>query len=246
MEYVCRKYEVKKILEAPSFGFTGLSGINSLGLAQKGYIVSLLDHSTERLEMIRSIWIKSKQTLDGHYVLDYSTLPFQDNFFDLSWNFSALWFVADLKMFLKELSRVTNKVILLAVPNRKGLGYISQKLAGKDDLKKYLQEEFIIPRNFKRIMAALGWKLQEENYIDCPPWPDIGMPKEKFLAKFGLKWLIRESEEDKTPLTIMDYYLGRDEKFLEKMMQHFWFEKKAPRFIKMFWAHHHYYIFTKD
>lgn len=246
MESVCKEYNVNKILEAPSFGFTGLSGINSLGLAQKGYSVSLLDHNAERLENIKNIWSELGQSFNGHYVSDYNQLPFQDNHFDLSWNFSALWFVTDLEKFLRELSRVTSKVIVLTVPNRKGLGYVSQKLAGRDDLKKYLQEKFIIPKNFTKIMLALGWKLMEQNYIDCPPWPDIGMSKEKFLAKFGLKWLIRESDEKKAPLTIMDYYSGKNEQFPDKMMQHYWFENKAPRFIKMFWAHHRYFIFVNS
>lgn len=245
MESICEQFHVKKILEAPSFGFTGLSGINSLGLAQKGRSVSVLDHDVERLEKIQAIWAEAGQALDGYHVSDYSILPFPDQQFDLSWNFSALWFVSDLDKFLQELTRVTSKVIVLAVPNRRGLGYISQKLAGKEDLKKYLKERFIIPKNFKIIMTRLGWNLQEWNYIDCPPWPDIGMPKEKFLAGLGLKWLLPKEKEKKAPLTIMDYYAGKDEDFPKKMMQHYWLEKKAPRFLKMFWAHHRYFIFIK-
>lgn len=246
IESICESYDVNKVLEAPAFGFTGLSGINSMGLAQNGRSVSVVDHDAERLKKIHAVWTEAGQTVDGRYVSDYNHLPFDDQYFDLSWNFSALWFVSDLDKFLRELARVTSKVIVLAVPNRKGMGYISQKLAGKDDLKKYLKEDFIIPKNFKMIMGYLGWALKEWNYIDCPPWPDIGMPKEKFLAGIGLKWLLPKEQETKAPLTIMDLYTGKDRGFVDKMMQYFWLEKNAPRFFKMFWAHHRYFVFIKD
>ena len=59
----------------------------------------------------------------------------------MSWNFSALWFVKDLKKFLYELTRVTDKVIFLSVPNRSGIGYLTQKYSGKKDMKKYLIEK---------------------------------------------------------------------------------------------------------
>ena len=84
-------------------------------------------------------------------------------------------------------------------------------------------------------------KLIENDYIDCPWWPDIGMPKAKFLKYFGLDWLIKE--KNNSPVTIMDYYDGKDANFASKMMKHYWFEKNAPDFIKKFWSHHKYFLF---
>ncbi|MCF7794251.1 MAG: class I SAM-dependent methyltransferase [Candidatus Cloacimonetes bacterium] len=247
LDQICLTFGVQKVLEAPSFGFTGLSGINSMNLTKQGKKVSIVDNDKNRLEKIKKVWNDADLDIHAQFSKDFSKLPFSDKSFDLSWNFSALWFAKDLDLFLQEMIRTTRKVIMLCVPNRAGIGYLSQKFLGKDDLKKHLKEDFIIPRNFKRIMIKNNWDLLDSGYIDCPPWPDIGMPKEKFLKIFGLSWLIK-SETDPKPLTIMDYYNDIDPDFADKMMQHSWFERSAPNFIKRFWAHHRYFIFvpTKD
>ncbi len=241
LETICKHFNISSVLEAPSFGFTGLSGINSMGLAKDGKKITLLDNDKERIELIEKVWEEMGISLKIEYSKEFNSLPFADDSFDLSWNFSALWFVDDLSDFLKELTRVTSKVILLCVPNRSGMGYISQKILGHKELKKHLKEENIIPGNIKREMKKNSWMLIDSNYIDCPPWPDIGMPKEKFLKIFGLSWLIKKKEH--IPMTIMDYYSGKEPDFPEKMMSHFWFEKIAPKILKTFWAHHKYFLF---
>jgi len=156
LEETCEQFGVQSILEAPTFGFTGISGINSLYMAQQGCQVSLLDHNINRLGLIQSIWDEVKQPVDAKYIEDYSQLPYPDDAFDFSWNFSALWFVQNLRRFLQELTRVTSKVIMLCVPNRAGIGYITQKHFGKDELKLYLKEEYILPKNFCKEMKFLS------------------------------------------------------------------------------------------
>ncbi len=244
LESICRHFNISSVLEAPSFGFTGLSGINSMGLAKNGKMITLLDNDESRIELIGKIWEEMELFLKIGYSEKFNSLPFANDSFDLSWNFSALWFVDNLSVFLKELSRVTSQAILLCVPNRSGMGYISQKILGFKELKKHLKEENILPQNIKMEMKNNGWMLIDSNYIDCPPWPDIGMPKEKFLKIFGLSWLIKKKEH--IPMTIIDHYNGNDPDFSEKMMSHFWFEKKAPKILKTFWAHHRYFLFIPE
>ena len=244
LESICKHFNISSVLETPSFGFTGLSGINSMGLAKNGKRITLIDNDKSRIELIEKIWSKMNIPLKIEYAKVFDSIPFSDSSFDLSWNFSALWFVDDLSDFLKELTRVTSQVILLTVPNRSGMGYISQKILGFKELKKHLKEENILPKNLKKEMKNNGWMLIDSNYIDCPPWPDIGMPKEKFLKIFGLSWLIKKKEH--IPMTIMDYYNDNDPDFPGKMMSYFWFEKKAPKLIKTFWAHHRYFLFIPE
>ncbi|MCD6176658.1 MAG: class I SAM-dependent methyltransferase [Candidatus Cloacimonetes bacterium] len=244
LKSICNHFNISTILEAPSFGFTGLSGINSMSLAKNGKKITLVDNDKKRIELINKVWEKMELPLTIEYLKEFNSLSFADDSFDLSWNFSALWFVDDLSIFLKELTRVTSQAILLCVPNRSGIGYISQKILGFKELKKYLKEENILPRNIKREMKNNNWMLIDNNYIDCPPWPDIGMPKEKFLKIFGLSWLIKKKEH--IPMTIMDYYSGKDPDFPKKMMSHSWFEKKAPKILKTFWAHHKYFLFIPE
>lgn len=242
LEQTCNLFKVKKILECPSFGFTGLSGINSMDLARKGSEVHLMDNSRQRIELIEAVWKELDLPLRAHFSRDFSTQHFEVDSFDMTWNFSALWFVDDLEKFLQEICRITGKVIFICVPNRSGIGYLTQKYLGRKDLQRYLNEENIIPGKIGKIMNGLGWTLLKSDYIDCPPWPDIGMPKEKFLKIFGLQWLLPKTSEA-NPLTILDYYSGRNPAFQTEMLKHAWFEEKAPDFIKKFWAHHRYLLF---
>ena len=238
---MCKHFHIKKALETPSFGFTGLSGINSVFLAQQGIDITLMDNNKSRIGLIKKTWNELNLPVNIEYSSDFRKLPFENNAFDLSWNFSALWFVDDILNFLAELSRVTSKAIFICVPNRTGLGYLFQKMQGKKELKTQLKEENIIPKNFIRELKKLGWMLIDNKFIDCPPWPDIGMPKEKFLKIFGLHNLLKKKKHN--PISIMNYYSGENPQFPEEMMKHYWFEKKAPSFIKHFWAHHKYFLF---
>jgi len=241
LEQICKEFQINNLLEAPGFGFTGLSGINSLYLALKGKKITLADNDEKRINLIKSVWHEAGKEAGFYLAKHFSPLPFPDKTFDMSWNFSALWFVENLPEFLKELTRVTKKTILLCVPNISAIGYASQKYFGREDLKKYLKEENIFPESIKKAMADSGWKLKDSNYIDCPPWPDIGMAKKKFLSIFYLGWLVKEQ---KNTLSIMDYYTGKDPGFYDKMMKYYFFEKKAPSFIKKLWAHHRYFLYV--
>lgn len=242
---ICQKLGVSSLLEAPSFGFTGTSGINSLGFAKNDIDVSLVDDNPERIELIKKVWQQSNAELNAQYVKNFEELPFEDNSFDISWNFSALWFVNDLHKFLAELARVSKKAVILAVPNRTGIGYLNQKYTGKNDLAKYLTEDFIKEQNFIPIMKNLGFDLVEWNYFDCPPWPDIGMHKERFLKKMGLGFLVKKQKKPQKPLTVLDYWQNKDLNFANNMLKFYWLEKFAPKLFKKFWAHHKYYLFVK-
>lgn len=243
-------YKVKSVLETPSFGFTGLSGINSLGLALKDIFVNVTDSNFERLKLIEEVWSQFAVNANFDLIDDYSHLPYKDNSFDMAWNFSAIWFVDDLEQFLFELNRVSRKIILIMVPNRTGLGYLHQKYTGKNDLKDYLNEDFIKPENFIPCLKALGWKLMHDSHIDCPLWPDIGMSKEDFCEKLKISGLLnlletKQTQEVKEPLSILDYYNGKRPSMKEEMLKYNSFEKFAPVLFKKVWAHHHYYLFLK-
>ena len=87
-----QQYDVHTVLEAPAFGFTGLSGINSMDLARKGAAVTLLDHDPERVDRIRGVWAEVNLPLTAQAVKGYDTLPFDAQSFDMSWNFAAIWY----------------------------------------------------------------------------------------------------------------------------------------------------------
>ena len=182
------RYEVQSLLEAPSFGMTGLSGINSVWWALEGTRITLVDNRKERVEFIRNTW--KELSLEAAFLCehnDYTALSFQDNSFDMSWNFAALWAAPRLGEFLKELVRVTKNVILICVPNRLNIFNMLQSISKKDD--PVFHERNMNPAVIKGIMLRLKWSVREQGFFDIPPWPDIAMNKEDLLHRMGLKGL---------------------------------------------------------
>jgi len=242
---VASEQKIETVLESPSFGFTGLSGINSLGLALQGIAVTVTDTDKHRLELISEVWRAYQTDATFNLINADGELPYNDGAFDMSWNFSALWFIADLARFCSELCRVTQKVIVIMVPNRSGFGYKMQRRSGKDDLKRLLKEENIKPEIFTQLIKEQGWALKENAYIDCPLWPDIGMSKESFLKKLKLGWLLPKKKKPTKPLSILNYYNHSEPDMKERMMRYNFFEKYLPVWLKRYWSHHRYYIFIK-
>lgn len=242
---IADEYGILSALETPAFGFTGLSGINLLGLAKQGISISLEDHDEARLEKIKALWQNLAQNLQICVNKDYSKLDYPTNSFDLGFNFSALWFVADLRAFLSELSRCCKKAILLCVPNRSGLGYKMQIQDYTADKFPDLHPENIDPALVRFLMKKNGWYLKEKGFIDCPPWPDIGMNKELWLNKvLGKK--TPESATPTKPVSILPYYQGSDPDFERRMLSLSFIESFAPDIFKQIWAHHYFMLFLPD
>ncbi len=240
-----QQYKIQSIIETPSFGFTGLSGINLLALAQKGCCISLEDHDAERIELIRQLWENLSLPLEIRFNSDYRQLDYPDNHFDMGYNFSAMWFTQDIKQFLYELCRVCSKLIIICVPNRKGIGYRMQIKDYHPDVYPKLKPHHIDPASIRHIMSDNGWIMLEDSFIDCPPWPDIGMNKELFLSKLIKRELPAKKARPKAAVSIMPYYEGKDSHFAERMLRYSLLERLAPVCFKQYWAHHRYLVFTK-
>jgi len=248
-----REYGVKSILESPSFGFTGLSGINLMQAALDGAEVHLEDHNELRIEEIKALWQKLDLPLEIKYNKDYSLLDYPDKSIDMSFSFSAIWFVKDLPRYLGELSRVSSKLIFISVPNRAGIGYKTQIKDYSPELYPEVNPGFIDPAVISWHLRKLGWRLEAKGYFDCPLWPDIGMSKEDFLMKHcmfcKLMGKCKVPVAQKAPgkrVSIMDFYAGKDPDFEDRMMRYSYLERFAPEAFKKYWAHHYYLQFVPE
>lgn len=240
-------YRVESILECPCFGFTGMSGINLMGEALEGREIFLEDHDSHRLQLIGSIWEELALHFRTNLNPDYKHLEYDDNSIDMAFNFSSLWFAPDLKATLAEIGRVTSKVIMISVPNQHGLGFKVQMKGFQAEDYAELHPANIDPASIIHLLRKQGWRLHESDFFDCPPWPDIGMAKEDFVAqKLGLKWPFPQKPESKKSLSILDYYRGEDLEFRDRMLKYYSFERYAPRWLKKAWAHHFYMVFVPD
>ena len=161
------KYSIQNILEAPCFGMTGVSGINSMWWAYENSKITIVDHNKERINLIKKVWQELSANADFSSVGNgYSQLPFEDDAFDLGWNFAALSYISDLKSFLKELSRVCRKAIFICIPNRSNLFYRLRRISQKksDGVNTFC----INYSNIEKIMLGLNWDTAEHGYFDVP------------------------------------------------------------------------------
>jgi hypothetical protein len=195
--------------------------------------------------MIAGLWQSLKLPIAVKLNQDYEALDYPDNSFDMVFNFSAMWFTKDIASFLAELGRVCSKLIVICVPNRQGIGYRMQIKDYSPQAYPELKPANIDPSSISYIMVKNGWKLIDQNYIDCPPWPDIGMNKELFFKRIVGSDKVSPEPETAKPVSIMPYYRGIDSGFENRMLRYSILERYAPSCFQRYWAHHQYLAFSK-
>jgi len=242
------EFNIKNLIEVPSFGMTGVSGINSLWWGREGIHTTILDNNKQRITKSEAIWNTLNIPAQFIEVNDFLDLPFENNSFDLSWNFASLWFIENLDQFIAELKRITNKVIFLCVPNVNGLGFMIRKFSQRGEIPNFFIEN-VKPKNIKNILNKLNMKIIESGYLDIPPWPDIAMKKEDLIKKIGLGFLLKNDtgSNDSTfeKKCILDYFNGSKPNLDSEILRYDFLEN-SPTIIKILWGHHRYFIIRND
>ncbi|MDZ7697211.1 MAG: class I SAM-dependent methyltransferase [Deltaproteobacteria bacterium] len=175
------KYDVKRVLEAPVFGMTGISGINSLWWAVQGAQVTLVDYHRDRLNATKRVW--DEMTLNARFVYDsgaYAHLPFEDGEFDMAWNFAALNFKPHA--LLGELARVTGKVIFICLPNRFNVFSAIQRGILKNS--KPCENAGMYMEGIGNYLLELGWRISDKGYFDVPPGRISPWARRIFVGKW--------------------------------------------------------------
>jgi hypothetical protein len=240
-------FNIESVVETPSFGMTGISGINSVWWAQGGKRVIVTDNNRERMAKIKKVWTNLGFPVQL-LLCSGENLAFRDRSFDLAWNFAALWFLPDLKCFAEQIKTITKKVIFICVPNDKGIGYLIRKHLTRIPPALYLEN--IVPAKIRNIFSGHGWELWTEGFFDIPPWPDIPMKKEDLLKKVIPIYFIEKRNKnskrktDEARTTILDHYNLKNVQ-LEKNVLRFSFLENTVTVLKVLWGHHRYFIFVR-
>ncbi len=240
------KYKIKNVIEVPSFGMTGISGINSMWWAKNGVETLIVDIDDTRTKLIKEVWQSTGLKADFLTTNKYNSIPVSDSSFDLVWNFAALWFADNLHSFFRELDRISKKVIFICVPNNFGLGYKFRELTCSTNIPDFFPDN-ILPKRITSEAKSLNWTLEKKGYFDIPPWPDIPMKKEDMMRKIGLGFLVKKRHDNGRPadiINILDFYSDARPD-MEKEYYKLAFLESAPFPIKQLWGHHRYYIFSK-
>jgi hypothetical protein len=238
-------HNIKTVLEAPLYGMAGVSGINSVRLAQRGCDVTLVDSNPERLDGIRNIWnrLDLPATLTHHQ--DFTRLPFDDNSFDMAWQWAGLWYLPNAEALLNELTRVARTLVFVAMPNNIQVGYQLRKYVIDRDFFPTVDEKWVQMRRIKKTLRAAGVTFIDEGVLDVPPWPDTVMPAAEVLKRLGIKSkkLNDQFTGDGWSWSTMAYYLGQQPDLRDRVMKHAWLDHAPlPWQLKTIWAHHRYVV----
>ncbi len=245
LDRITSQHRIHTVLEAPIFGMAGVSGINSVRFAQRGCAVTLVDDNAERLAAAERIWgeLDLRATFICHP--DFTHLPFPDAAFDLTWEWAGLWYLPDPAGLLRELARVSRRLVFVAMPNRVQVGYLMRKYLLERDFVRYVDEAWADMRRIKQVIRAAGLALLEEGVLDVPPWPDTVMPAADVLKRLGIrsKKLDAQFTGSAWNWSTMDYYLGRRPE-LKALIDRYTFLEHAPFpwQLKAIWAHHRYLL----
>lgn len=253
-----QEHDIDTVLEAPIFGMAGVSGINSVALAQAGASVTLVDDHAERLTAVERIWGELELPARFVHHAEWGRLPFPDDAFDLTWNWAALWHLSDRSpegsqqpaALLRELARVSKRVIFVAMPNRVQVGYLLRKHLLERDFVEHVDERWADIGRVRRVLEGTGLHIAPGNQgvMDVPPWPDTVMPASEVLKRLRIrsKKLEGRFSGDSWQWSTMAYYLGEQPDLYDRVMRYAWLDRAPiPWRIKAVWAHHRYVVALK-
>jgi ubiquinone/menaquinone biosynthesis C-methylase UbiE len=227
------RHNVHDVLEVPTFGMTGLTGVNSVEFVKKGCSLTLSDNSANLTKVV-GLWKILDMPCKFKTVDDYSHLPFESGSFDLVWNFAALWHVADAPSLVKEMARVSSKLVWISVQNTTQPGYLLRKYVIDKELLASVHEEWLNTKLICKLLEEQGMSVIKQGVFDVPPFPDVAMPIGRKVAT-GWAW------------NIMDYYMNKDPQLIDRIHKYRIIEdSKLPNSLKALWAHHRYILARKD
>jgi SAM-dependent methyltransferase len=246
-----RRYNIHTVLEAPLYGMAGVSGINSVALAQEGCQVTLVDDNVQRLDGVKRIWKELALPVGLVQVKEWGHLPFADNTFDLAWEWAGLWYLPNAQALLQELARVSRQVVFVAMPNRYQLGYFMRKYLIDTEFFQRIgpREAWVNMAMISRLLKWEGLQIVDEGVLDVPPWPDTVMPAGEVLQRLGIRSerLQEKFSGDDWEWSTMAYYLGEQPDLRERVMTYAWLDHAPlPWQVKAVWAHHRYLVGLKS
>jgi SAM-dependent methyltransferase len=241
-------HSVETVLEAPLFGMAGVSGINSVALAQAGARVTLVDDHPERLAAVARIWDELSLPVTCIQPGTWAQLPFPDESFDLAWNWAALWYLPDPGALLRELVRVSRRLVFVAMPNPRQVGYLLRKHLLERDFVNHVDERWTHIGRIEQVLEGTGLRLIDRGVLDVPPWPDTVMPASEVLQRLGIrsKKLQGQFSGDSWQWSTMAYYLGEQPDLYDRVIRYAWLDRAPiPWQLKVLWAHHRYVVGLK-
>ncbi|MGA1865746.1 MAG: methyltransferase domain-containing protein [bacterium] len=236
---IVRRYNISSCAELPAHGAKAMPSIYSLGLAQAGAHVTLINPSPSAEASWEEVNLMHMMTITNHDDIHHTSFP--DDSFDFVWNFA--YFPMDLnpESLLTEMKRISNRYVTIFSVNGRNVGaYIHRILHRVLEIPwTHGNVNFNFPTRLARFMKLHGLNIVKTGVTDCPFWPDSLGFRDVRLHRLGVvematEWRSKTLEWMKTfkyPGWIYGVY------FFESI--------PMPLLIKYFYAHIFYIIGEK-
>jgi SAM-dependent methyltransferase len=244
---IADRHEIRTVLEGPTDGITGISGLNSVPLAQRGADVELVLASEEEAALARRAWetlgLADRLTVRA---AENGSLGVGDRKFDLVWNFNSLPQVPDPDRLLDEMCDASRRYVMVFVSNTWNYGFPIHRLhhVAAHDPWSHGDISVMNAAHIANRLAERGFKVVERLLVDTPWWPDIDSPIEEVAATF-LPFLRRKTARSHrlehytwTVETLPYFDNERLAKLLTEIEKHFIIERSRLTPLKLLFAHH--------
>jgi len=256
-----KKYDISTVLEMPANGVMGISGIKSLMFARVGCDVTVSHPSQEFLDNAKKMW--DCFGLEANFVkTHWVNSIFDDNSFDLVWNFCVYEHFDNPEAVIREMLRVTNKYVFLEIQNVHNIGLPVHRLYHLFhnqpwDHGNMRQMKISTLSNIFNGLNAVGTEI---GATDMPPWPDINIGLKEMLARkkneikieavpYGeLRPQVRTKDLNDIVRDINSFKIPKVKDEVVYKLFNIWYyliETTTPFIFKRFFAHHPYMIARK-
>lgn len=173
-----RELGLKSIVEMPSHGAKAAGSLYSIGFGLAGCNVTLVNPEMDMMYGWKDLGID--QYVETVSCPDVCNTTFNNNQFDMAWNFVTWTELENPELFLKEMKRISNKYVLLVTCNNFQPGYpwhrFIHKIFGFPWTHGQVKYNHIT--KVKRMFGQTGLKVVEYGAIDTPGWPDPSGPRD--------------------------------------------------------------------
>lgn len=260
-EKMVKKYDISTVLEMPANGVMGISGIKSLVFAKLGCDVTVSHPSQEFLDNAKKIW--DSFGLEANFVkTHWVNSIFDDDSFDLVWNFCVYEHFDNPEEVIREMLRVTNKYVFLEIQNVHNIGLPVHRLYHLFHNQPWDHGNMRQMKisTLRDILERLNAESTEIGATDMPPWPDINIGLKEMLSRKKNEIKIETAPyselrpqvrtKDISDI-VRDINLFKTPKVKDEVVYklfiiwHYLIESTTPFVFKRFFAHHPYMIARK-
>ncbi|MCP8307165.1 MAG: methyltransferase domain-containing protein [archaeon] len=175
IERLAEQYDAKKLLELNATYIAGVPGFNSAMFTQDGYEVTITIHPRDYEDAVHA-W-KLAGLYDHVRIIkwkDSFRTPFDEGEFDLVWNHLAFEHYKDPIPLVREMVRVSRKLVINFTLSPFNMGFLLHWLAHKINRKKWDHGHFrnCLISAMEKVHRSLGLQPIEWGGCDDPPWMD--------------------------------------------------------------------------